>query len=188
MMFLPMLLIWIRAPLQFPPPMRWGLLMVFLSTACAIPAAEPNPSPDDGFDAYAAAAEAESTRTRSTTETKHQLRREGEMIVRQPGRFVEVGRRWLFTSEEARLHVRVLENLALQRIDQAMRQNAEDNQWTVTGVLTEFGDENYLLLRAVVRSPRGTVDAGQSPSERRGAPGAIPDRPTETEAGRSQAF
>ena len=46
----------------------------------------------------------------------------------------------------------LLENLALSRIVDSIRRDPTDDAWIVTGRLTEFGDENYLLLETSRRS------------------------------------
>jgi len=53
----------------------------------------------------------------------------------------------------------VLENLALQRIVDAVSQDPNDLRWTTTGVITEFGGENWLLLSTVFRAPSKTDSA-----------------------------
>lgn len=46
------------------------------------------------------------------------------------------------------------ENLMLQRIAHAMAKDSVHDQWTVSGVMTEFDDENYLTLVGAKRSSR----------------------------------
>jgi len=106
--------------------------------------------------------------------------REGSRIGSTVGRFSRVGRRWAFevepisakADEAAALTARsdaslpedplmatkyqVLENLALQRIVDAVSQDPNDLRWTATGVITEFSGENWLLLSTVFRAPSKT--------------------------------
>jgi hypothetical protein len=106
--------------------------------------------------------------------------REGSRIGPTIGRFSRAGRRWIFEVEPptvdddqakpaidgsvdsdaalsgkpvmpAQFHI--LENLALQRVADAAAQDTNDLRWTVTGVLTEFSGENWLLLSTVYRAP-----------------------------------
>lgn len=51
-----------------------------------------------------------------------------------------------------------LENLALERIADAMRIDSADNRWVVTGRVTEFRGQNYLWIE---RATRAAKIAGQ---------------------------
>lgn len=51
-----------------------------------------------------------------------------------------------------------LENLALERIADAMRVDSADNRWVVTGRITEFRGQNYLWIE---RATRAAKIAGQ---------------------------
>ena len=90
--------------------------------------------------------------------------REGTEIPSTRGRFAEVGRRWVFTFDDGSRSYRVLENLALQRVVHAVRQDAEDNRWTVQGTLTEFDEHNLLLLKTVVRAIQPNAESGSATS------------------------
>jgi hypothetical protein len=48
----------------------------------------------------------------------------------------------------------VLENLMLGRIASAIEQDPDDNTWTITARVTEFKDENRMLLITAHRAPR----------------------------------
>lgn len=48
----------------------------------------------------------------------------------------------------------LMENLMLQRIVRAVRSDSIDDKWVVTGRITEFFDDNYLLLESAKRSNR----------------------------------
>ncbi len=47
-----------------------------------------------------------------------------------------------------------LENLSLERIMQAVRADSGDNNWIISGQVTEFRGKNYILLDRVSRAPR----------------------------------
>ena len=106
--------------------------------------------------------------------------REGSRLGSTVGRFSKLGRRWVFEAEPAIVaedadklliagsadseklpasapvvpaQYRVLENLALQRVVEAVTQDPNDLRWAVTGVLTEYSAENWLLLGTVFRAP-----------------------------------
>ena len=160
MMLLPLLLLWLREPLFFPRPLRYSLLLMFCLVAGHLPtAAEPDlPAPSSYPDAIAADTSGTTGAIQPAVAgadppTQAGRRdREGSLVRNVRGQFTEVGRRWAFTSEDGRTSYKVLENLALQRVVKAVRQDADDNRWAVHGMLTEFGDDNYLLLRAVTRA------------------------------------
>lgn len=46
----------------------------------------------------------------------------------------------------------LVENLMLQRIVEAVREDSEDNRWEITGVVTEFFDENRLTILTAKRA------------------------------------
>lgn len=48
----------------------------------------------------------------------------------------------------------LVENLMLQRIVQAIRSDSIDDSWIVTGRITEFFDDNYLILESAKRGNR----------------------------------
>ncbi|WP_233214944.1 hypothetical protein [Rhodopirellula bahusiensis] len=47
----------------------------------------------------------------------------------------------------------VTENLMLDRISRAIEEDSNDDRWTVTGYVTEFRDENRLVIETTVRAP-----------------------------------
>lgn len=59
-------------------------------------------------------------------------------------------------ADQATLRYRVLENLTLQRVVDAIAQDPNDVRWTASGVLTEFEGENWLLLSTVFRAHQST--------------------------------
>jgi hypothetical protein len=105
-----------------------------------------------------------------------QLEREGTEVRQLPGQVRWAGTRWLFVAD-GEPHYRLLENLTLQRVVQAIRDDSDDRFWTVSGNITEFLDENYLLLRRAVRTPsaerepieNGSAQAGQPLGPARGS-------------------
>lgn len=46
----------------------------------------------------------------------------------------------------------ISENLMLQRIVEAIREDADDDRWTVSGQVSEFFDQNRLIIRTAQRS------------------------------------
>lgn len=52
-----------------------------------------------------------------------------------------------------------LENLNLERIARAITDNTEQLEWRVSGVLTEYGGANYLLVdRAILKSRADSLE------------------------------
>ncbi|EGF24842.1 hypothetical protein [Rhodopirellula baltica] len=47
----------------------------------------------------------------------------------------------------------VTENLMLDRISRAIEEDSNDDRWTITGYVTEFRDENRLVIETTVRAP-----------------------------------
>jgi hypothetical protein len=82
--------------------------------------------------------------------------REGSKLVNQVGEFQKLtGDQVNFFAADGIGTLRVLENLALERVVRTMddSDNSDRRTWSVSGVVTEFRGENYLLLtRAVFRA------------------------------------
>ena len=79
--------------------------------------------------------------------------REGTRLTDIFGSFQTAGDRVSFHPEGKSESYRVLENLALQRIDEYLGANRGTPIWTVSGVMTEFRGSNFLLVsKAIVRS------------------------------------
>ncbi|KLU05913.1 putative signal peptide and transmembrane protein [Rhodopirellula islandica] len=47
----------------------------------------------------------------------------------------------------------VTENLMLDRISRAIEEDSNDDRWTITGYVTEFREENRLVIETSVRAP-----------------------------------
>jgi hypothetical protein len=99
--------------------------------------------------------------------------REGFELVEQIGVFRLAGDRIVFYSEDGRLRLVVLENLALARVANVLATNPEPMRWKVTGTLTEYRNTNYLLLRRVelLAPEQPTSDSGQLPTGTNPFPG-----------------
>ena len=89
--------------------------------------------------------------------------REGTKLVDVAGTFQSAGGDSIsFSRDGGKESFRVLENLALQRVGQALESNLGSRQWVVSGVITEYRGANYVLLtKAVVRLQDGEGAAGQ---------------------------
>ncbi|MCU0876965.1 MAG: hypothetical protein MUF06_04140 [Pirellulaceae bacterium] len=80
--------------------------------------------------------------------------REGTKLIDVVGSFQVTGDRVSFHPDGTRGEsFRVLENLALERIDRVLAESRLSPSWTVSGTITEFRGSNYLLVtKAVVRT------------------------------------
>lgn len=90
---------------------------------------------------------------RNDDEKLSERMREGTRLIDVVGSFQTAGDRVSFHPDGKGESYRVLENLALQRVDEYLAANRGTPTWTVSGVMTEFRGSNFLLLqKAVVRS------------------------------------
>jgi hypothetical protein len=80
--------------------------------------------------------------------------REGTKLIDVVGSFQVTGDRVSFHPDaNASESLRVLENLALERIDRVLGESRQSPSWTVSGTITEFRGSNYLLVtKAIVRT------------------------------------
>lgn len=73
------------------------------------------------------------------------------------GRLELAGDRAIFYPQEGE-PLRVLENLALERVTQVLSETREPREWLVTGTVTEYRGTNFILLqKAVQRAKREKV-------------------------------
>jgi hypothetical protein len=97
---------------------------------------------------------------RTDDEKLSERMREGTRLIDVVGSFQTAGDRISFHPDGKGESYRVLENLALQRVDEYLGANRGNPTWLVSGVMTEFRGSNFLLVqKAVVRS----VGDGQLP-------------------------
>jgi hypothetical protein len=197
MIFLPLMLIWLRDPMYFNTPSRWA--MVVYAVTVGVLATESGPlNPGDRF---ATAADAdfsgEGANGRSSglgvrpdrssvPSGSSSLMREGTRFTNRVGQFAATDNVWYFsfiqsgpdnsetpkvdpqeetvappapvqsnTSRPTLVRIRVLENLALQRVAQIIKQDPSDNRWMIDAVVTEYFGENRLLVVLAVRAPIG---------------------------------
>jgi hypothetical protein len=84
---------------------------------------------------------------------KKGLVREGTRVVEQLGYFQATGDRTTFHSADGETRILGLENLILERISRITEETPGKVEWTVSGTITEFRGNNFLLVtRAVLRS------------------------------------
>jgi hypothetical protein len=80
------------------------------------------------------------------------LLREGAVFAEVKGRFRKEGDRFLFTDEANEKRYKCLENACLQRVASAMQGEDRKLVWLVSARITEFNEENFLLLEKAVRT------------------------------------
>ena len=96
--------------------------------------------------------------SRANSGQAHLSLREGTRIVNQPGYFRISGDRLVFFSTQQNTRYVTLENLNLERIAAAMADQPRQRKWKVTGTMTEYHGDNYLLVeKAVLESWGATV-------------------------------
>lgn len=89
---------------------------------------------------------------RTQKPAKDSLLREGARVEAKRAKCRVAGERLLIEFEDGR-SLDALANLSAQRVFQACRDDAADQEWIVSGKITEFQNLNYLLLENVVRAP-----------------------------------
>ena len=88
--------------------------------------------------------------------------REGGEIVNQAGYFHATGNRLAFESADNKRTFIALENRNLERVTQAIAENAKQLEWIVSGTISEYRGENFLLVnRAELKSRIRSSDAAQ---------------------------
>ena len=94
--------------------------------------------------------------------------REGTRLTEVNGRFEVTGDRVSFATTDSADSMRVLENLALERIARVLAENRASPEWTISGTVTEYNGANYLLLTKAVQTGK---PAANEPT-RKGTPTA----------------
>jgi hypothetical protein len=80
------------------------------------------------------------------------LQREGTSLSEVRGRFRASKERTLFTDETTERTYKCLENLMVQRVESSVSDDDRKLPWIVTGKITEYQGENYLLVERAVRA------------------------------------
>lgn len=84
------------------------------------------------------------------------LVREGARLESKLMLVRSAGENLILETEDDKQVFEALENLALERILGAVRADASDKRWLITGQATEYRGRNYILLERVSRAPRTT--------------------------------
>jgi len=83
--------------------------------------------------------------------------REGTRLTDVNGKFEVAGDRVSFSATESTDSLRVLENLALERIRRVLGENRATPEWTISGTITEYNGANFLLLSKAVQTGKPTA-------------------------------
>ena len=90
--------------------------------------------------------------------------REGTRLIDVSGSFQFTGDRVAFHPDGKGESYKVLENLALDRVSRQLGQTRGNLTWTVSGLVTEYRNSNYLLVTKAVE--KTAADAPESGRER----------------------
>jgi len=151
---------------------RWLLAIVFVVAATWLNAQEatpprpndtaPNRSPDPAPGKSSDASKAPAGRVDGYLAGGRW--REGSKLVDMPGQFKISGDRAVFLSADGKSQFACLENLNSERIARMVAESPETLDWEVQGTITEYRNENYVLITQAViksrsaRSPRTSGD------------------------------
>jgi hypothetical protein len=130
--------------------MRSNIRLSFLTTLVVLAASSALAQQGDAIQATTPAT---GEHAASPEEGTSERAREGTRIVNQLGKFKTTGDRLTFQPHGTELQVLGLENLALERIGKVLadrRDQADELQWEITGVYTEYRGANYLLVTHAV--------------------------------------
>lgn len=101
----------------------------------------------------------------NTTQLGMRLR-EGARITDLVGEFQRSSDRYTFVQEDAKQGIRVLENLALERVSRILEDDPSPRMWSVSGTITEYRGENYLLVTRAVLKPRAVPAARRTETKK----------------------
>ena len=84
--------------------------------------------------------------------------REGTNLVDRVGRFKVTQDRVSFYEQETEREFPALENLALERVARIVSDSSDELQWSVSGTVTEFRGQNYLLVTRALLKAEATAE------------------------------
>jgi hypothetical protein len=158
---------------------RWHVVLVFaVAAACSLAVAQnreptgsaanapgnlPNGSPTAGGQGSPTSLPSSSGNSFASGSKPVERLREGTRLTDVVGTFQSIGNDNVsFSLGGNKDSFRVLENLALQRINQVLDENRGPRQWIVSGLMTEYRGSNYLLVtKAVIDLKEGDSAASR---------------------------
>ena len=134
----------------------WVWLLIVLGTATIAAQQEPARHADREGPAYRGSVEsaAKGRPHESPDSTTWSRLREGSKITDEIGEFQKTADRFNFYLQNDKRAIRVLENQSLERVARTLENDPSPRSWSVSGVLTEFRGENFLLITRAVLRPR----------------------------------
>jgi hypothetical protein len=141
----------------------WPIGLIASSAAACVLAAEvavPVAQGSDTAEKVGRVVAAHSSPRRKDDDKLGERLREGTRLNDVPGSFQFAGDRVTFHPDGGKGEAyKLLENLAMERISSELGRSRGTPNWTVSGMVTEYRNTNYLLVtKAVVKS------AGETPS------------------------
>ncbi len=103
--------------------------------------------------------------------TRH---REGTQIADAEGIFRSSGGRQVFRQIDGKTEFRLRENLTLERVLRSLDESRSERVWLVTGTVTEYQGENFLLMNRAVMTSK-SISA--HPKAAKSAPASTPKQP-----------
>jgi hypothetical protein len=139
---------------RYPSVLR-AIAALFIATSAV--AVEPSGSVANVPTAMSAGGLGTNSTAASGTSKASERLREGTKLIDVVGSFQAAGGDSIsFSRDGGKESFRVLENLALQRVGQALENNLNAKHWVISGVITEYRGANYLILtKAVVQLQEG---------------------------------
>ena len=132
-------------------------------SAANVPGNVPSGSPVAGGEMQAIAPSSSAGNSSAGSSKPVERLREGTRLTDVVGSFQSIGNDNVsFALGGNKDSFRVLENLALQRINQVLDENRGPRQWIVSGLITEYRGNNYLLVtKAVIDLKEGDSAASR---------------------------
>jgi hypothetical protein len=152
-----------RQILAVAQPWAWPVGLIASSVAAGALAADvasPTTQESATYEKAGRAVAAHSSPRRKDDEKLGERLREGTRLNDVPGSFQFSGDRVTFHPDGGKGEAyKLLENLAMERISSELGRSRGTPNWTVSGMVTEYRNANYLLVtKAVVKT------AGETPS------------------------
>lgn len=92
--------------------------------------------------------------------------REGTRLAEMVGTIVQNGNRYQFLDEKQGQPLTLLENLALERVLRIQQAYFGTIRWQISGTVTEFRGQNYLLLERAMLRRVEKASPSAAPSDR----------------------
>ncbi len=136
--------------------------VVIITTVLLVCTSASSIAEDDSNSGNSASSEWEDSRDTAKGSDEQRMR-EGSRVTDVLGHFRDSGEGWNFNFKDENRTIVALENLALERIARSVDESPDQILWNLTGVLTEYRGQNYLLItRAVIKNQTFENNAASS--------------------------